>query len=103
MFVPKPWIVNKWIPKAQKVFALMSKVIALLGLAALAFLLTRPATSFPVGWTVLVVAVIQITLSYSPNKDSAVHRATARSMEYRHAQHRANTSCDCRRLSRKED
>ena len=101
--MPKPWIENEWIPKDQMVFALMSKVIALLGLAALALLLTRPATSLPVGWIVFVVIVIQITLSYSPHRESALDRAPARSMEYRRAQHRASISYDCRRLSRKED
>jgi len=84
--VPKPWIGNERIPKRQKVFAVVSKVIALLGLTALALLLTRPAASLPVGWIVFVVAVIQITLSYSPKPDSAVHRATARSKVYRHTQ-----------------
>jgi hypothetical protein len=93
--VPKPWIVNEWIPKRPEVFAVVSKVIALLGLTALAPLLTRPATSLPVGWIVFAVAVIQITLSYSPERDSAVHRAAARSKEYRHTQHRANGSYDC--------
>ena len=101
--MPKPWITNEWIPKAEKVFGLMSKVIALLGLAALAFLLTRPATSLPVGWIVFVVTVIQITLSYSPNGGSALDRAPARSMECRRAQHRASISYDCQRLGRKED
>jgi len=93
--VPKLWIVNEWIPKRQKVFAVVSKVIALLGLTALALLLTRPAASLPVGWIVFAVAVIQITLSYSPKPDSAVHRATARSKVYRHTRHRANGSYDC--------
>ena len=101
--MPKPRIENEWIPKAEKVFGLMSKVVALLGLAALVFLLTRPATSLPVGWIVFVVTVIQITLSYSPNRESVLHRASARSMEYRRAQHQAGMSYDCRRLSRKED
>ena len=101
--MPKPGIENEWIPKGQKVFALMNKVMVLLGLMALAFLLTRSATSLAVGWIVFVVTVIQITLSYSPSRDSAVHRATVRSMGYQHAQHRGNTLCDCPRLSRKED
>jgi len=101
--VPKPWIENEWIPNAGKVFALVSKVIALLGLAALAFLLTRPARSLPVGWIVFVVTVIEITLSHSPTRDSAVHRATIRSTDYRHAQHQGNALGDCPRLSRKED
>jgi hypothetical protein len=95
VFVLKPWIVNEWIPKRQKIFAVVSNVIALLGLTALALILTLPATSLPVGWIVFVVAVIQITLSYSPKRDSAVHRAAARSKEYRHTQHRANGSYDC--------
>jgi len=69
--VPKPWIVNEWIPTRQKILAVVSKVMALLGLTALALLLTRPAASLPVGWIVFVVAVIQITLSYSPKPDSA--------------------------------
>jgi hypothetical protein len=95
VFVPEPWIVNEWIPKRQKLFAVVSKVIALLGLTALALLLTHPATSLPVRWIVFVVAVIQIALSYSPKRDSAVHRAAARSKEYRHTHHRANSSYDC--------
>ena len=84
--MPKPWIGNERIPTRQKVFAVVSKVIALLGLTALALLLTRPAANLPVGWIVFVVGVIQITLSYSPKPDSAVHRATARSKVYRHTQ-----------------
>lgn len=66
---------NGVIPKRQRVFAVMSKVIALLGLAALAFLLTRPVTALPVGWVVFVVAVIQLSLSYSPTRESAANRA----------------------------
>ena len=55
----------------QRVFAFLSKVAALLGLAALGFLLTRPA--LPVGWVVIAVVVIHLSLAYSPR--SAASRA----------------------------
>jgi len=58
----------------QRVFAFMSKVSAPLGLAALGFLLTRPAMTLPVGWVVILVAVIQLSVAYLPTRGSAVSR-----------------------------
>jgi hypothetical protein len=62
------------IPKRQLVLAAISKAIALLGLLGLGFLLARPAMPMPIGWIVLVVTVIQLSLSYSPKKRSEVNR-----------------------------
>lgn len=91
--------------KRQRVFAVMNKLIALLGLAALGFLLTRTVMTLPIGWIVFVVVVIQLSLSYSPTRDCAANRAPVpvRSRECRHYHYRANGPYPCRKLSRKEN
>jgi len=91
------------ISKRQRLFNVMSKVVALLGLVALAFLLMRPATTWPVGWIVFVVAVIQLSLEYSPTSEPAANRApvSLRSTECRR-NYRASGPYPCRKLSRKE-
>lgn len=100
----EPSNVNGSILKRQSVLAVMSKVIALLGLAALGFLLTRPAMALPVGWVVFVVAVIQVCLDYSP-KESVTKRAPApvRSTECRRYHYRTNGLYPCRKPNRKEN
>ena len=69
--------------RCQKALALMSKMAALLGLAALGFLLTRSAMPLPVGWVVILVTVIQIGLAYSPTGGRTASRAaiSSRSMQ----------------------
>ena len=89
--------------RRQKALALMSKMAALLGLAALGFLLTRPAMTLPFGWVVILVAVIQLSVAYSPMRESAVSRGAipVRSMDcYRYP---ADSSYRHRILSSKED
>lgn len=83
---------NGVIPKRERVFAVMSKVIALLGLAALAFLLTRPTTTLSAGWLLLVVAVIRLSLSYSPTSEPSANQAPVpiRSTECRGYYYRAD-------------
>ena len=89
--------------KRQKAIALMSKMVALLGLAALGFLLTRPAMTLPVGLVVILVTVIQFSLACSTGTESALSRKAVpvRSMaSYRCP---ANSSCRRRTLSSKEE
>ena len=66
--------VNREADRREKVLAFMSKLTALLGLAVLGFLLTRPVM-LPVGWIVILVAVIQIGLAYSPTRESVIRGA----------------------------
>jgi len=89
--------------RRQKALALMSKMAALLGLAALGFLLTRSAMMLPVGWVVVLVAVIQFSVACSPATGSASNREAVpvRSMDcYRYP---ADSSYRRRTLSSKEN
>jgi len=95
--------VNRETQKHEKMLAFMSIVTALLGLAALGFLLTRPAMTLPVGWVVILVAVIQFSLACSPGTRSAPSRKAVpvRSMD----SHRYPASSSYRRctLTSKEE
>ena len=88
--MPTTWIVNERIPRHHQLFVVLNKTVALLGLVALAFLLTRPVTKLRVGSIMFVVVLIQITLSYSPKRESAVHPVAVRSMLYRDNQSRGH-------------
>lgn len=85
----------------QRVFAFLSKVAALLGLAALGFLLTRPA--LPVGWVVIAVVVIQLSLAYSPRSAASRAAVPVRSTDCRRYRSQATSSYCCRRLGRTGD
>lgn len=93
------------VPKHQRVFALISKAIALLGLAALSFLLARPATTLPIGWIVFTVAVIRLSLAYSPTRRSVANRQplSLPLTECRAYRYRTNNPYQCRNLNRKEN
>jgi len=94
---------NREAHRHKKVLAFMSKLTALLGLAALGFLLSRPAMTLPVSWVVILVAVIQFSLACSPGTVSALSRKAVpvRSMDsYRYP---ANSSYRRRTLSSKEE
>jgi hypothetical protein len=68
--------VNRQAQRHEKVLAFTSKVTALLSLAAVGLLLTRTTiTTLPVGWIVILMAVIQIGLAYSPTRGSAIRGA----------------------------
>lgn len=94
---------NSAIPRRQRVFAVLCKVIALLGLVALSVLLMRPTGNWSIGWVVFIVAVIQVCLDYSP-RESATNRAAVpvRSTECRRYRYRANNPYPCRRLRGKD-
>ncbi len=64
----EPGNVKRETQRHQRVLAFLSNVTAVLGLVALGFLLTRPA--MPVGWIVVLVAIIQLSLAYSPTRGS---------------------------------
>ena len=69
-----PGNVKRETQRHQRVLAFLGNVTAVLGLVALGFLLTRPA--MPVGWIVISVAVIRLSLAYSPTRGSmAIRRA----------------------------
>jgi len=85
----------------QEMFALMSKTAALLGLAVPGFLLTRPAMTFPVGWVVILVAVIQFSLTCSSATGSALNREAVPARDsYRYP---ASSSYRRRSLSSREE
>ena len=89
--------------RRQKALALMSKMVALLGLAALGFLLTRPTMLLPVGWIVILVAVIHFSLAHSPTRGSVIRGAVpVRSTDCRRFPSQAS-SYRRRSLSSKED
>jgi len=95
--------VNRHSQRHEEMLAFISKLTALLGLAALGFLLTRPAMTLPVSLVVILVAVIQCSLACSPGTVSALSRKAVpvRSMDsYRYP---ANSSYRRRTLSSKED
>gem|GEM_PF-4576370 len=89
----------------QRVLAFLSKVTAVLGLVALGFLLTRPAMLSPVGWIVILVAVIQLSLAYSPTRGSIVIRRAVpvRSIDCRRYRSQATSYYCCRKLGRTGD
>jgi ribosomal protein L34 len=70
----------------QRVFGFLSRVTTLLALAALGFLLTRPAMALPVGWVVMAVIVIQLSLAYSPDFSASREVVPARSTHGRRQQ-----------------
>lgn len=94
---------NRAIPRRRRAFAVLCKVIALLGLVALAFLLMRPTVNWSIGWVVCIVAIIQVCLDYSP-QESGANRAPApvRSTECRRYRDRVINPYPCRKLSRKD-
>jgi len=94
--------VNRHSQRHEEMLAFTSKLTALLGLAALGFLLTSPAMTL-VSWVVILVAVIQFSLACSPGTVSAPSRKAVpvRSMDsYRYP---VNSSFRRRTLSSKED
>ena len=93
---------SRW---SQTVLALATKVIAALGLLALGFLLTRAAaTTFPIGWILFVVAIIEVSLSCSPTRGtSSTERAfPEQSTNCRAYPSRARTPYYCRRPNRND-
>lgn len=70
----------------KRVFAFLSRVTTLLGLAALGFLLTRPTMALPVGRVVIAVIVIQLSLAYSQDYSASREAEPARSTHGRRQQ-----------------
>ena len=60
-----------------RVSCVTSKVLALLGLAALGFLLTRPWGPLRGGWIVIALVVIQESLAYSSGSESRTTKSVS--------------------------
>lgn len=89
----------------QRLMAFGSKLIPGVGLLVLGFLLTRAAAkTFPVGWILFDVAVIELSLGYSPAKGAtSTGRAfPERSTQCRSYPSRPKSSYCSRRNSRTE-